>query len=421
MGPGSTTARADGSGRGLRRALWVALCSLAVGVGALLIALGGFLIVTAHPATTVEIDGSIADYTEILIGGSYARNELRLADDNHTYTLDAPQFHPPLPERFLREGKVQIWVTQGTTTVVAVTLYDQLGLNPTNYATDVYDHPVRTMVEAEMGGAAASVVGLAMIVVAFVLLRKGRLPRRKPAPPKPEPMPVAMGVRVGADDEPGQRYQASPWDLTLFGGDKSSGPPPSGEAPDGIDQLPTRKTPAVFPGVADPSRQTAPPASAPPAPDTSIGIDQFPTQKTPAVPTLPPMPLAPEGDSTVRRLGPQEPFPASPAPPAPDREDLASGGILWGAVWGVQPTESDEPHAGPSFQPPTFQPDAPKGEAPSAPPGQRTPTAPPARDSDVEDVEDLPTQRTPAVQPPQGSPGSQEWWPGRNDADGSTN
>lgn len=423
MGRGSTSARADGPGRGLRRALWVALCSLAVGVGALMIALGGFLIVTAHAATSIEIEGSIADYREILIGGSYARNELRLADDNHTYTFDAPQFHPPLPERFLQYGKVQIWVTQGTTTVVAVTLYDQLGLNPTTYTTDVYDNPVRTMVEAQVGGAATSAVGLAMIVVAFILLRRGRLPRRKPAPPKPEPVPVAMGAPVGAAGEAGRRYGASPWDLTLFGGDKSS-PQPSEDAPSGIDQLPTRKTPAVFPGAADPGRQTAPPAPDTPAgidqlptQKTPAGIDQYPTQKTPAVPTMPPMSPAPEGDSPTAWLGPQEPLPASPAQPAPDLEDLPAGGIFWGAAWAPQPTESDEPHVRPAFQPPTLQPAAPEGEASSAPPGQRTPTAPPA--SDVEDVEDLPTQRTPAVQPPRSDPGMLGWWPGRGDSDGS--
>jgi hypothetical protein len=406
MGRGSKAAQTEGRGRAPRRALWVALCTLAIGVGVLAIALGGYLIATAQPTSPIEVDGSIVDYREILIDGSYARNELRLADDPHTYALDAPQFHPPLPVRFLQYGKVQIWVTQGTTTVVAVTLYDQLGLNPTTYTTDAYDHPLTAMVEAQAGGVATSVAGLILIAVAFVLLRRGTLSRRrKPTPPKPEPVAVlaSVGASVGAAGQSSPRYEASPWDLTLFGGDRSGaqrGGDPAPPPPDAIDQTPTRKTPAVFPGMDTlggdaPGRRTTPPAHG--VPQTPGDIDQIPTEKTPAVPTTPP---APEDDFAMPWLGPPGPLPDAPSPPAPAFADPAADQAPWGAAWGPPPAERSDPPAWTFFQRP-----APEGAASPAPPDQPAPS--PA--GGAEDVEDLPTQRTPAVQPPQRDPDAFGW------------
>jgi hypothetical protein len=372
MGRGSTAARAQGTDPAPQRALRIALCTLAIAVGILAIALGGFLIATAHPTQSVLIEGSIADYQEILIDGAYARNELRLVDDNRTFTLDAPQFHPALPERFLQYGKIRIWVAEGTTTALAVALYDQFGLNPTIYTTDTYEHPVRTLVEAQAAGALAGGAGLAAIIAAVLVQRGWRLPGRS-KPTAPEPVPVPVGARAGTGEQ-GQ------WDLTLFGTGSPSAQPGQGGL-SAIDQLPTQKTPAVFPAADAPGRQSGPPApgsrTAPPS------IDQLPTQKTPALPTPP---LAPgsgpamPGGFAMPQPGPQTPRPSFPSQSAPNSNPNAGnpaygGGANWGAGWGAPAPQSGDQQAWPAF-PSTPRPAAPTSN-PAPAPQPEQPAAPP--------------------------------------------
>jgi hypothetical protein len=144
---------------GASRALWMALAILAILLGLGGIGLGGYLFASAHAINAVEVDGTIAYYREITINGAYARNELKLDGNGHTYVLVRSDFHPALPTRLLQEGKVQMWVDKGTPNIVAITIYDELGLNPVAYTTDGYDHPVRTFYASETEGIVVACVG----------------------------------------------------------------------------------------------------------------------------------------------------------------------------------------------------------------------------------------------------------------------
>jgi hypothetical protein len=397
-------------GRALRRALWVIACSLLIALGVLVIGVGGVLIASAHSAHPVAIDGSIADYKEILVNGSYARNDLQLVDDNRTFTLDTSQFHPTLPERLMQYGKIQIWVDDGTTSIVAITLYDQLGLNPTTYSSDVFDHPVRTMVEGQVEGAVTSGSGLALIIVTLVLLRRGGPGRKKPVP---------LAAPAGTSPERPQLMPAS-WE-----------PPGQGtDGQGGLDQIPTQKTPAVpilagdqgqpFAASAASAASAAHDASAP------SDLDQLPTDKSPALssmpppdesspmpmprfrPTEPPLPMPrfrptepplPVGASMQAEppIRAETPLPMSsqPQPPAsvqPPDQDIPWG-VYWGAAWEPQSPARDESPAHPASQPPSsWSPPAPDAVGPVGPISQ--PDSPAAND-----IEELPTQKTPALAP----------------------
>src|SRR5215470_12044834 len=110
---------------GLLRFKWTWLILGVIGLG-----IGGVLFLTAHPAAPEEIDGTITSYKEYTNNGSYDRNELQIAGDSNTYTLDKTTFHPTMPDEVYRDGKVNIWVDHGSTTVIAIQLYDENNENP---------------------------------------------------------------------------------------------------------------------------------------------------------------------------------------------------------------------------------------------------------------------------------------------------
>ena len=103
------------------------------------------------------------------------RNELRLAGDAHTYTLDATQFHPALPTQLYENGRTVLWVDQGTAQVVAITLYDQNDANPTKATTPAYDHPTLAMQALQQRAEVISGASIALLLGALgwavVLLR----------------------------------------------------------------------------------------------------------------------------------------------------------------------------------------------------------------------------------------------------------
>lgn len=122
--------------------------------GAIVIIIGGAFFLSAHVLKPVEIDGSISDYKEFTDAstGAYHRNELTLSGSSTTYTLYKNKFHPALPEQVFDQGTVNIWVDEGNTEVIAITLYDKNDQNPVKYTTDDYDHPENALGSGRLAG-----------------------------------------------------------------------------------------------------------------------------------------------------------------------------------------------------------------------------------------------------------------------------
>jgi hypothetical protein len=369
--PTETPARAPGAPSVLLRALWVALCALALALGGGLILLGAGIYASARAAAPVRVDGYIADYREVLVNGAYGRNELVLANDPHTYALDKNRFHPPLPARFAQDARISIWVDKGTPDIVAVTLYDLSGLNPATYTTPDYDNPRTPQLAGQAEGVATAAAGAALLVGVLILLaiagvrRRSRAgaPRAAPviraAPLYPQPAPLAPG------DEP------------------PTAPVPAATAWDtgGVDQVPTQRIPAVQPGAdgaGAPQQQEAGfpergPQTGPLAPPAELEtppatLDDLPTQRTPAIPAG----AAGEGEQlpVLPRFGPERIV-------EPDN-GLAS----WGAAGGWQPPEQS---ARPT---PPIRPRLVPADEPAAEPAQ---PAPP------DDCDELPTEKMPSA------------------------
>jgi hypothetical protein len=157
---------------------WQALRWGWLGLGAIALALGVLLGVTAHAVHPVEFGGTISDYAMVTSGeGAYDHNELRLGGDLHRYVVNGPAFHPPLPAKLYLDGRVNIWVDQGTTSVIAMLLFDQHDQNPTLYATDAYDHPEQPAQNSRLVG---GVVGGGALALLLLGLLWPRLLRRRP-------------------------------------------------------------------------------------------------------------------------------------------------------------------------------------------------------------------------------------------------
>lgn len=337
-----------------RRALRVALGALALVLGLSCLAFGGVVFASAHDSHPVEIDGTIADYHEITINGAYARNELRLTNDAHTYTIDGHQFHPALPQRFQKDARIQIWVDQGTANVLAITLYDEMGLNPTSYTTSAYDNPTLAFASTEGKAGALAVFGLALLIAgALSTLLRGK--RRGAGIPRgtrgePQAVPVALGPARAVDPQPyrPQHLPAMP-----------AAPPSTAPSAAGVG------APAI------PLSQAAPTTPAPnrqPRPASGVDVDQLPTQKSPAVPPTP----TPTPDALPR--------------PSDASNTLVDAAASPFAAWGVAPPAAAHPQAS---APPGSLPDFPTERMPAAsgapPPG---------------DVSEEPTRKSEAVAPP---------------------
>jgi hypothetical protein len=236
------------------RLLLVAL-GLALGVGLLL--LGVQVYSAARVARPVEINGAVADFKEVDIEGGYAHNELWLAGDAHVYTFDRRQFHPDLPQRLYQDAPIRIWVDRGTTHVLALTVYDLLGVNGQTYTSAAYDDPASPVAQAQRQGIVASVSGVGIVVIVLLWLLATRLSQRVRAQPRPthtqSPRPAlapAPAPLAPTPPMPGPRVTRAP----------------------ALDEQPTQPAPAVFPAAALPPGYAA-------SPD----IEEFPTQKAPSV------------------------------------------------------------------------------------------------------------------------------------------
>ncbi|HEY7833038.1 MAG TPA: hypothetical protein VIG30_05675 [Ktedonobacterales bacterium] len=350
-----------------RRPLRIALGALAVMLGLGGVILGGLLFTAAHATHPVQVDGTVADYQAITINGSYARNDLRLAGDSHTYTFDGRQFHPALPERFQKDARIQLWVDQGTTNVLALTLYDEMGLNATAYTTGAYDNPTVAYYGslAEAGGLAALGVVLLLGGGATALFRS-----RRQRVERSQERSQERGSKQGASQEAalgaarpkagaGQRVpavvlpaSAAPPASQDVASHASPYAPPNlalGALPGAI------PTAQAVPTTPMPGRQPLPPRPAIPA----ASVDEIPTQKAPAMPMGMPQALPP----------------AMP----PGNGAMSDGATPW-AAWGVAP----QPSA------PGTLPDFPTERLPSA-----APASPPGGD-----VSDQPTRKSETARPP---------------------
>ena len=154
---------------GLLRFKWTYLIA-----GVIVLGSGLIIYLTAHPSQPVEIDGTESSYVEVTTNNSYTRNELVLANDTTTYELDKNTFHPTLPDSVYKDGKVQIWVDEGSTTIIAITLYDGNDENPTKYTTTHYDNPQSELSDTQGSGIFAAVLGIALIAVFGIWFATGR-------------------------------------------------------------------------------------------------------------------------------------------------------------------------------------------------------------------------------------------------------
>jgi hypothetical protein len=193
---------------GLLRFKWTWLFA---GIVLLLFGTIGYL--SAHPSQPVEIDGTISDYVEHTTNDAYSNNTLLLAGDSTTYTLDKTTFHPTLPDEVFKDGKISIWIDAGSTTVIAITLYDENDQNPTKYTTSHYDNPNSELSDSQTAGIAAGVIGVFLIAIFAVWFVAGRRQKTLVAAGGPvmgTPTP-APGSSVGVSPD-GKWY----WDLTQW-------------------------------------------------------------------------------------------------------------------------------------------------------------------------------------------------------------
>jgi hypothetical protein len=250
LGPASTRRPA------WARTLTLALVALGLALGVGLMLLGVQVYSAAQVAHPVEIDGAVADFKEVDIEGGYAYNELWLDGDHHVYTFDRRQFQPDLPQRFSQDAPIHIWVDRGTTHVLALTLYDLLGVNAQQYTSPAYDDPNLPVEQAERQGVVAGISGGGVVVAVLLWLAVARLTRRarqearnrRTQAPRPAIAPAPAPLAAAAP-APGPRITRAP----------------------ALDEFPTVPAPAVFPAVGAPS--------AAPAPD----VEELPTQKAPSL------------------------------------------------------------------------------------------------------------------------------------------
>jgi hypothetical protein len=220
-----------------------------LGIGAVVLGIGGLVFAQAHVTQPVEIDGTFAHYREYTNNGSYDHNEIILNEDSsHSYTLNKNDFHPALPSEVYKDGKVSIWVDQGTTNVVAIRLYDQQDQNPTMYTTDVYDHPDHSLQNGHLGGEiTAGVGGLLMLVGVAWFFIPGR--RKQPAPVAagrapsaydrlgaPGAQPTSYTPQGGAPGTYGQQPGYAPPNQPTPGGSWGQPPAPYGQPDAGSGQ-----------------------------------------------------------------------------------------------------------------------------------------------------------------------------------------
>jgi hypothetical protein len=170
-------------------------------VGVVLLLLGIVAYAGARPAHPVEIDGVESSYVEVTKNGNYDRNELKLVGNSTTYTLDKNSFHPTLPDSVWKNGKMQIWVDQNSTAIIAITLYDQQDQNPIKYTTSHYDNPSTATTDAQGGGIVFGVLGAILIGIWglwFALSRRRATVQPTAGPPIGMPTPVGVPTPVSA-------------------------------------------------------------------------------------------------------------------------------------------------------------------------------------------------------------------------------
>jgi hypothetical protein len=159
---------------GLSRFKWLYLFG-----GLVLVLIGAGIYAAARPAAPSEIDGTIASYLEYTQGGAYDHNELQLAGDRTSYTVDKTNFHPPLPNEVYKDGAVSIWVDGGSNNVIAITLSDENDQNPVKYTTDQYDNPASERSDGQVAGIVTGIIGALLIGLFALMSALGR--DRRPA------------------------------------------------------------------------------------------------------------------------------------------------------------------------------------------------------------------------------------------------
>ncbi len=216
-----------------------------VGLGALVLVIGGFIFITAHPTQPVEIDGTLAqNYYTVTNKGAYDHTEIHLNGDSRTFNVDEHKFHPTLTDSsFVANGTVNLWVNSGTTYVVAITLRDEQDADAVKYTTDAYDHPNDAVTSAYTAGGVIGGIGAILLLVglAWPLLPFGRKKAagRQPAPVAAGQAPSAYGQPGAYGQQPGYAppspmpgaYEQQPGQQPGYGSQPAYGQQPGYDAP----------------------------------------------------------------------------------------------------------------------------------------------------------------------------------------------
>jgi hypothetical protein len=143
-----------------------------------------YFVATAHAAKPVEVDGTLQHFYIHTSNGSYSYTEVILNEQpNTSYTFNENDFTPKVPESAYKDGKVNLWVDQGTTHVLAITLYDENDQNPIKYASAYYTNPQQLATDNYRSGGIAAVVGLALLGLGYLLQRRIAAQKAKRAVP----------------------------------------------------------------------------------------------------------------------------------------------------------------------------------------------------------------------------------------------
>lgn len=142
-----------------------------LGVIGLIVA--GYFVATAHPAKPVEVDGTLQHFRVYTTNGSYDHSEIVLNEQpNTSYTFNKNDFTPAVPDSAYKDGKINLWVDQGTTHVLAFKLYDASDENPTLYANGYYTNPQKQATDEYATGGGAAVVSLLLLGLGYFLQRR---------------------------------------------------------------------------------------------------------------------------------------------------------------------------------------------------------------------------------------------------------
>ena len=163
-----------------RRLIYVFGWKAWIGLGLLSVLIGAIIFVGAHAAVPAEISGTLEHAKEIHPDGSYAHTDVTLVGDPNTYSFERGDMTPAgVDNNFWTDGKVDLWVDQGTTNIIAIQLYGKDDKTPTKYVSDYYVHPQAKIASDRQTGEIAGGLGVAFLLAGIAMRGRRKAPRER--------------------------------------------------------------------------------------------------------------------------------------------------------------------------------------------------------------------------------------------------